>query len=95
VLRRDVRENAEHLYPFFAQTRVTPVVWRDSVFWALHPRDIELYPLSAPLHLDSGRGVQFAGVAIVNRRGHVACHAAADPVAESDAVLSCSAIHQR
>ena len=72
LLRRDVRERVAHLYPFFAQgRRVTPVVWRDSVFWALHLyATSNWYPLSAPLHLDGKdvRYAQLAGVAIVN--GH-------------------------
>jgi hypothetical protein len=72
LLRRDVRERVAHLYPFFTQgRRVTPMVWRDSVFWALHLyATSNWYPLSGPQHLDGKdvRYVQLAGVAIVN--GH-------------------------
>ena len=72
LLRRDVRERLAHLYPFFTQgRRVTPIVWRDSVFWALHLyATSNWYPLSGPQHLDGKevRYVQLAGVAIVN--GH-------------------------
>lgn len=72
LLRRDVRERVGHLYPFFTQgRRVTPMVWRDSVFWALHLyATSDWYPLSGPQHLTGKnvRYVQLAGVAIVN--GH-------------------------
>ena len=72
LLRRDVRERVRHLYPFFTQERrVTPIIWRDSVFWALHLyATSEWYPLSGPQHL-GGKDVRYAqraGVAVVN--GH-------------------------
>ncbi len=72
LLRRDVRERVGHLYPFFAQGRgVTPMVWRDSVFWALHLyATSNWYPLSGALQIEGSevRYVQHVGVAIVN--GH-------------------------
>jgi len=72
LLRRDVRERVQHLYPFLKQgRRVTPMVWRDSVFWALHLyATSNEYPLSSPQRLDGSdvRYAQHAGVAIVN--GH-------------------------
>ena len=72
LLHRDVRERVAQLYPFFAQgKRVTPIVWRDSVYWAVHLYTASAwYPLSTPQHLagQEVRTVQHAGVAIVN--GH-------------------------
>ena len=72
LLYRNVRDRVSLLYPFFAQgKRVTPVVWRDSLFWAVHLyATSDWYPLSTPQHF-GGREVrlmQHAGVAIVN--GH-------------------------
>ena len=90
LLRRDVRERIAHLYPFFRQdSRVVPIVWRDSVFWAVHLyATSNWYPLSAPLRLDGGevRYAQHAGVAIIN--GHTGRVTAitsprAGPMAES------------
>jgi uncharacterized membrane protein (UPF0182 family) len=70
LLRRDVRERVQHLYPFFTQgRRVIPMVWRDSVYWALHVYSTsDWYPLSGPLRFDGTevRYAQHAGVAIVN-----------------------------
>ncbi|HEX6314609.1 MAG TPA: UPF0182 family protein [Gemmatimonadaceae bacterium] len=72
LLRRDVRERVRELYPFFAQGQdVTPVVWRDSVLWAVHVYSAsDWYPLSTPQRWQGTdvRFVQMAGVAIVN--GH-------------------------
>ena len=72
LLRRDVRERVGALYPFFTQgKRVTPIIWRDSVFWALQLYTTSnWYPLSAPQSFN-GTTVRYArqaGVAIVN--GH-------------------------
>ena len=90
LLRRDVRERVRHLYPFFAQgKRVIPVVWRDSVFWALHLyATSNWYPLSGPLRVDAAevRYFQHAGVAIVNgQTGRVTTITSprAGPMAES------------
>lgn len=70
LLHRDVRDRVARLYPFLAQgSRVTPVVWRDSVVWALHLYAAsDWYPLSAPQHLRRAevRYLQHAGVALVN-----------------------------
>jgi hypothetical protein len=90
LLRRDVRERVGHLYPFLAQgRRVTPMVWQDSVFWALHLyATSDWYPLSGPQQLNGTdvRYVQHAGIAIVN--GHTGRVTAitsprAGPMAES------------
>jgi uncharacterized protein len=90
LLRRDVRERVSHLYPFLVPgRRVTPLVWRDSVFWALHLYAAsEWYPLSGPQTLNGVevRYAQHAGVAIVN--GHTGRTTAitsprAGPMAES------------
>ena len=74
LLRRDVRERVATLYPFFAQDRrVIPVIWRDSVFWAVHLYAVSnWYPLSSVQRLNGTdvRYAQHAGVAIVN--GHTA-----------------------
>jgi hypothetical protein len=70
LYRRDVRDRVQALYPFFEQaSRLTPVVFRDSVYWALHLyASSNWYPLSLPLQLGSEpvRYVQHAAVAIVN-----------------------------
>jgi uncharacterized protein len=72
LLRRDVRERVASLYPYFAQDRrLTPVVWRDSVFWAVHLYAASnWYPLSGSQQLGRNevRYLQHAGVAVVN--GH-------------------------
>jgi hypothetical protein len=71
-LRRDVRDRVNQLYPFFAQgKRVLPVVWRDTVYWALHLYSTsDWYPLSAPQQFGARhvRHLQHAGIGIVN--GH-------------------------
>ena len=90
LLRRDVRERVGALYPFFSQgKRVTPLVWRDSVFWALHLyATSDWYPLSGPRSLNgrSVRYAQHAGIAIVNgHTGRVTTITAPDagPMADS------------
>jgi hypothetical protein len=90
LLRRDVRERISHLYPFFTQgSRVAPVVWRDSVFWAVHLYATSIwYPLSSPQRLlgDEVRYTQLAGIAVVNgHTGRVTTIASprAGPMAES------------
>jgi uncharacterized membrane protein (UPF0182 family) len=84
LMRRDVRERVQALYPFFAQgKRVTPLVWRDSVFWALPLYAVsDWYPLSGP-HALNGSNIRYldqAGVAVVNgHTGHVTTITAAEP----------------
>lgn len=72
VLRRDVRDRVGTLYPFFSQgTRVVPLVWRDSLFWAVHLYAAsDWYPLSSPYQLGGAevRYLHHAGVALVNAR---------------------------
>jgi hypothetical protein len=72
LLRRDVRERVGYLYPFLTPGhRVTPIVWRDSVFWSLHVyATSNWYPLSGPQRLNGAhvRYAQHAGLAVVN--GH-------------------------
>lgn len=90
LLRRDVRERVRLLYPFLDQgSRVTPVVWRDSVYWAVHLyATSDWYPLSSPQRMAGTmvRYAQQAGVAIVNgHTGRVTALAAAGagPLAQS------------
>jgi len=72
VLRRDVRDRVGTLYPFFAQgTRIMPMVWRDSLFWAVHLYAAsDWYPLSSPYQLGGAevRYLHHAAVALVNAR---------------------------
>jgi hypothetical protein len=90
LLRRDVRDRIGHLYPFLTPGhRVTPVVWRDSLFWTVHLYAAsDWYPLSGPLQLNGAevRYAHHAGVAIIN--GHTGRTTAitslrAGPMAES------------
>lgn len=90
LLRRDVRERVRHLYPFFTQgSRVAPMVWRDSVYWAVHLYATSAwYPLSSPQRLAGAdvRYAQLAGAAVVNgHTGRVTAIASprAGPLAES------------
>ena len=90
LLRRDVRDRVAHLYPFFSQgNRVTPVVWRDSLFWTLHLyATSNRYPLSSPQQLNGVdvRYAHLAGVAVVNgHSGRITTIASprAGPMAES------------
>lgn len=84
LLRRDVRERVNALYPFFSQgKRVTPIVWRDSVFWSIPLYAVsDWYPLSGPQSLN-GANVRYldpAAVAIVNgHTGRVSALSATDP----------------
>lgn len=76
VLRRGVRERIAALYPFFRQDgQVTPVVWRDSVYWSVHLYAAsEWYPLSGTYRFGDAdvRYLHHAAVALVNARtGHV------------------------
>lgn len=72
LLHRDIRERVASLYPFLTPgRRVAPMVWRDSVFWAVHLYSASnWYPLSGPQRLsgEEVRYAQLAGVAVVN--GH-------------------------
>lgn len=90
LLHRDVRDRIVSLYPFLTPgRRVAPVVWRDSVFWAVHLYSASnWYPLSGPQRLNGEdvRYAQLAGVAVVN--GHTGRVTAitsprAGPMAES------------
>jgi uncharacterized membrane protein (UPF0182 family) len=90
LLRRDVRERVRHLYPFFAQgSRVDPVIWSDSVYWAVHLYATSAwYPLSGSQEFlgREERYAQLAGVAVVNgHTGRVTTIASprAGPMAES------------
>jgi uncharacterized membrane protein (UPF0182 family) len=70
VWRRDVRERVRAVYPFFDQAaQISPVVWRDSLFWAVHLyATSSWYPLSERQRLGA-RDVHYlrhAAVAIVN-----------------------------
>ncbi len=70
LLRRDVRARIDALYPFFTQgTQLTPVVWRDSVFWAVHVYTASnWFPLSQQLHVgaDTVRYLRHAALVLVN-----------------------------
>jgi len=72
VLRRNVRERVRALYPFFEQeTRVTPLVWRDSVYWVVHLYAAsDWYPLSSEFQFGDVevRYLHHAAVALVNAR---------------------------
>jgi len=70
LMHRDVRQRLRALYPFFDQgTPVAPVVWRDSLYWAVHLYAAsEWYPLSESMRLGT-REVHYlrhAAVAVVN-----------------------------
>lgn len=75
MLRRDVRERVRALYPVFAQgTQLSPVLWRDSLFWAvpLYAAS-EWFPLSQEYHLGEQRVryLRYAAMALVNAHtGH-------------------------
>ncbi len=84
LLKRDVRERVATLYPFFLQgRRVSPVVWRDSVYWTLPLfAASNWYPLSQPQSFNGTRVryLQQAGVAIVNSHtGKVTTITATEP----------------
>ena len=70
VLHRAVRERLHMLYPFFDQSdRLTPVMWRDSLYWTVHLYvTSQWYPLSRvmPLGGHPVRYLRHAGVAVVN-----------------------------
>lgn len=70
MMRRDVRERVGALYPAFAQaTRVSPIVWRDSLYWALPLYAVsEWFPLSQEFRLGDRpvRYLRHAAVALVN-----------------------------
>ncbi|MEO7963251.1 MAG: UPF0182 family protein, partial [Gemmatimonadaceae bacterium] len=90
VLHRGVRDRVERLLPFFMQgRRVTPLVYRDSLYWTLHLYSAsEFYPLSDPVGV-GGRDLRYfkhAGVSLVNAhtgRVFTIADAAPDPVASS------------
>jgi hypothetical protein len=70
VLRQDVQQRLQHLYPFFVQeSRVAPLVWRDTVYWAVHLYDAsDWYPLSTPYRVGtrSVRYQRLAAIGLVN-----------------------------
>lgn len=70
VLHRNVRGRVRRIFPFFLQgDRVTPIVYRDSLYWSLHLyATSEFYPLSDPVRVvgETLRYFRHAGVAIVN-----------------------------
>ncbi len=90
VLHRNVRDRVRRLLPFFAQgRRVTPLVYRDSLYWTVHLYSAsEFYPLSDPVGV-AGREFRYfkhAGVALVNAhsgRVFTIADISPDPVAAS------------
>ena len=70
LLRRNVRQRLQYLYPFFSQgTQVSPVALGDSLYWAVHLyATSERYPLSTPMYLGAERVryLRHAAVAVVN-----------------------------
>jgi uncharacterized membrane protein (UPF0182 family) len=90
VLRRSVRDRVHALAPFFAQgTAVTPIVARDSLYWALHLYSASgSYPLSRRLSL-GGVGVSYlrhAAIAVVDAhsgRVTIVADSVPDPIART------------
>lgn len=70
ILHRDVQRRVLRLFPLFMQgARVTPIVHRDSLYWAVHLYSAsQFYPLSDPLRIsgEEVRYYQHAAVAVVN-----------------------------
>jgi hypothetical protein len=70
VLRQDIGRRLRALYPFFEpESRMTPMVWRDTVYWAVHLYDAsDWYPLSTPYRVGdrSVRYQRLAAVGLVN-----------------------------
>lgn len=90
VLHQDLRARVRALYPFFRQeSRPAPLIWRDTVFWAVPLYDAsDWYPLSSPLRVqgESVRYYRFAAMGIVNSRsGRVTAlaHPRAGPMAST------------
>ena len=76
MLHRDVHDRLRMLTPFFWQSaHVTPIAWRDTLYWAIHLYSAtDYYPLSEHTHL-GGEDVSYvrhAATAIVHAQsGHV------------------------
>lgn len=72
VLHRAVRERVDAIFPFFEQSaRISPIVWRDSLVWAVHLYSVSSWhPLSAPIQFpgrkERVRFLRHAAVALVN-----------------------------
>jgi len=88
MLHRDVHDRLRMLTPFFWQSaHVTPIAWRDTLYWAIHLYSAtDYYPLSEHTHL-GGEDVSYvrhAATAVVHAQsGHVTLVAdsALDPIA--------------
>jgi hypothetical protein len=88
MLHRDVHDRLRMLTPFFWQSaHVTPIAWRDTLYWAIHLYSAtDYYPLSDHTHL-GGEDVSYvrhAATAIVQAQsGHVTLVADSvlDPIA--------------
>ena len=90
MLHRDVHDRLEMLTPFFWQSaHVTPIAWRDTLYWAVHLYSAtDYYPLSEHTRL-GGEDVSYvkhAATAVVQAHsGHVTLVADSvlDPIAAS------------
>ncbi len=88
MVHRDVHDRLQMLAPFFWQSaHVTPIAWRDTLYWAVHLYTAtDYYPLSEHTHL-GGEDVSYvrhAATAIVHAQsGHVTLVADSvlDPIA--------------
>jgi hypothetical protein len=88
MLHRDVHDRLQMLTPFFWQSaHVTPIAWRDTLYWAIHLYSAtDYYPLSEHTHL-GGEDVSYvrhAATAVVQAQsGHVTLVADSvlDPIA--------------
>jgi uncharacterized protein len=88
MLHRDVHDRLRMLTPFFWQSsHVTPIAWRDTLYWAVHLYSAtDYYPLSEHTHL-GGEDVSYvrhAATAIIQAHsGHVTLVADSvlDPIA--------------
>jgi hypothetical protein len=88
MLHRDVHDRLQMLAPFFWQSaHVTPIAWRDTLYWAVHLYTAtDYYPLSEHTHLggEEVSYVRHAATAIVQAQtGHVTfvADSAPDPIA--------------
>jgi uncharacterized membrane protein (UPF0182 family) len=90
MLHRDLRERLRRLYPCFVQgSEVTPVVWQDSLYWAVHLYSASpWYPLSASFAMGGQRFsyLAHAAVAVVNSHSAVT-YAIMSPRMDSIAAL--------
>ena len=90
MLHRDVHDRLRMLTPFFWQSaHVTPIAWRDTLYWAVHLYSAtDYYPLSEHTHLgeEDVSYVRHAATAIIQAHtGHVTLVADSvlDPIAET------------